>query len=125
MISTNPERALRAPKVESVEEDVIRNLMASIECSICGQYYETDNVSVLGHEEELWFLRVSCAACNNQYLVAAMIKEDSPPETHIDPTEPEPDRYRNEGVPTADEMLDMHNFLKNFDGDFAQLFRQQ
>jgi hypothetical protein len=54
-----------------------------------------------------------------------MIKEDNPPDIHTDPTELETDRCRNEGVPTADEMLDMHNFLKNFRGDFAQLFSQQ
>jgi ribosomal protein S27E len=122
LTNTNPERGHEAPRVEVVEEDVIKNLMASIECDICGKYYNIDNVSILGHEEKLWFLRVSCSACNNQYLVAAMIKEDNPTETHIDPFEQEADRYSNEDVPTADEILDMHNFLKNFNGDFAQLF---
>ena len=108
-----------------MEENLIKRLMASIKCSVCGQHYETDNISVLGHQEELWFLRVSCSVCHNQYLVAAIIKEGRMPELVTDLTEAELDRFRNVGVPTADEMLDVHNFLKNFNGDFSQLFDQR
>ncbi len=108
-----------------VEENLIRRLIASTKCSVCGQHYETDNISILGHQEELWFLRVSCSACHTQYLVAAIIKEDRMPELVIDLTEAELDRFRNMDVPAADEMLDMHNFLKDFNGDFSQLFNHR
>ena len=125
MISVNPKLDLTALKVELVEENFIKRLMASIKCSVCGQHYETDNVSVLGHQEELWFLRAFCSACHTQYLVAAIIKEDRMPELVTDLTEAELDRFRNVGMPTADEMLDMHTYLKDFNGDFAQLFNQR
>ncbi len=125
MISVNPKLDLTALKVELVEENLIKRLMASIKCSVCGQHYETDNISVLGHQEELWFLRVSCTACHNQYLVAAILKEDRTPELVIDLSEAELDKFRNMGAATADEMLDMHNFLKNFNGDFSRLFNQR
>ena len=108
-----------------MEEDFIKRLMASIKCSVCEQRYETNNISVLGHHEELWFLRAFCSACHTQYLVAAIIKEDRLPELVTDLTEAELDRFRNVDVPTANEMLDMHHFLKNFNGDFSQLFDQR
>jgi hypothetical protein len=57
--------------------------------------------------------------------VAAIIKEDRMPELVSDLTEGELDRFRNVGVPTADEMLDMHTYLKDFNGDFSQLFDQR
>jgi len=57
--------------------------------------------------------------------VAAIIKEDRMPELVTDLTEAELDGFRNMGVPTANEMLDMHHFLKNFNGDFSQLFKQR
>jgi len=108
-----------------VEEIFVKRLMASIKCSVCEQHYETNNISVIGHHEELWFLRAFCSACHTQYLVAAIIEEDRMPELVIDLTEAELDKFRNMDVPTAEEMLDMHNFLKNFNGDFSRLFNQR
>ena len=40
-----------------LEENLIKKLMASMKCNVCGQHYEADNIEVLGHEENLWFLR--------------------------------------------------------------------
>jgi len=108
-----------------VEESLIKKLMASVKCSACGQHYQADNIDVLGHEENLWFLRVSCPACQTQYLVAAIIEEDRAPEVITDLSKAELDRFRNMDRLTPDDMLDMHNFLKDFDGDFSQFFSQK
>ena len=108
-----------------MEESFVRKLMASIKCSVCGQHYKVDNIDVLGSEEDLWFLRVSCSACNTQYLVAAIIREDRAPEVITDLTEAELGRLRNMDRLIPDDVLDMHNFLKDFDGDFSRLFSQQ
>jgi len=108
-----------------MEETFVKRLMASIKCTVCGQCYETDNISVLGHHEDLWFLKTLCSACHNQCLVAVVVKEGSVPEVVTDLTEAELDRFGEVGVLTADEMLDMHNFLKDFGGDFSQLFSRQ
>ncbi len=108
-----------------MEESLIKKLVASVKCNVCGQRYEADNIDVIGHEEDLWFLRVSCPACNTQYLVAAIIREDKVTEVITDLTETELDRFRNMDRPTPDDVLDMHNFLKDFDGAFSQLFSQK
>lgn len=107
-----------------MEESLIKKLVASVECSICGQRYGAGSIEVLGHEEDLWFLRVSCPSCDTHYLVAAIIREDRAPEFVTDLTEAELDRFRNMHGLEADDMLDMHNFLKGFDGDFSRLFEQ-
>ena len=108
-----------------MEEGLIKRLMASIKCGVCGQRYEVDNINVLGHQEDLWFLSASCPACHTRCLVAAVIREGRVPEVTTDLTEGELDRFVNVGKATADEMLDMHNFLKDFDGDFSRLFSQE
>ena len=105
-----------------MEESLIKKLVASVICSVCGQRYKADNIDVLGHEDDLWFLRVSCPACNTQYLVAAIIREDRVTEVVTDLTEAELDRFRNMDKLTPDDVLDMHNFLRDFDGDFPRLF---
>jgi hypothetical protein len=105
-----------------MEEKLIKKFMTSIKCSVCGQHYKIDNVGVLGHQKDLWFLTVSCSACQTQSLVAAVIKEGKAPEVTTDLTEAEMDKFKKMDILTHDEALDMHNFLKDFDGDFSQLF---
>lgn len=107
-----------------MEDGLIKRLMTSIKCSVCGQRYEVDNIDVLGHQEDLWFLSVLCPACHARCLVAAVIREDKVPEVTTDLTQAELDRFRNVGRVTTDDVLDMHNFLKDFDGDLSQLFSQ-
>ena len=108
-----------------MEEKLIKRFMTSIKCSACGQRYEVNNVKVLDHQEDLWFLSVSCSACQTQCLVAAAIKEGKTPKVITDLAEAELDKFKKMDKLTADEMLDMHSFLKGFDGDFSQLFSQK
>ncbi len=108
-----------------MEESLIKKLVASVKCSVCQQRYKVGNIDVLGHENDLWFLRVSCPACDTQYLVAAIIREDRVTEVITDLTETELDRFGNMDRLTPDDVLDMHNFLKDFDGAFSQLFSQK
>ncbi len=105
-----------------MEEGLIRRLIASVKCNVCGQHYEIDNIKVLNRHEDLWFLSVFCSACDTRCLVAAVIKQDRAPEVVTDLTEAELDKFRNMDRPTTDEALDMHSFLKGFDGNFSRLF---
>lgn len=108
-----------------MDKSLIKRLMSSIKCGVCGQRYEIDNIDVLGQHQDLWFLRVLCSACRAQCLVAAVIREGRLPEVITDLTEAELDKFKNVGILSADEVLDMHNFLKDFDGDFSRLFSQK
>ena len=108
-----------------MNENLIKKLIASIKCGACGQHYTEDNIEVIEHSEELWFLRVFCSSCHVRCLVAAIIREDEKAEVITDLTEAELDKFRDAGVLSADDILDMHGFLKDFDGDFSRLFSQQ
>jgi hypothetical protein len=103
-----------------MEERLIKRLMASMKCESCGQHYEVYNVDVLGHREDLWFLRVHCSACHTQCLVAAIVKESRMSEVVTDLSEFELDEFKD-NVIEIDDVLNMHNFLKDFDGNFSRL----
>ncbi len=105
-----------------VNESIIKKLMSSIKCVVCGQRYKEDGIKILGHQEDLWFLGASCSACHTRCLVAAVIKGNMAPEVITDLTEAEQEKFRNMDRLTADEVLDMHNLLKDFDGDIPRLF---
>ena len=105
-----------------MEEGLIKSLMASMKCGACGQRYEVGDINILGHHEGLWFLSVICPACHTRCLVAAVLREGKTTEVITDLTEAELDKFKNVGTLTADDVLDMHNFLKDFDGEFSRLF---
>jgi hypothetical protein len=107
-----------------VEEGLIKRLMTSVECNACGQRYEADDIEVIGHHEELWFLRAVCSACHAQSIVAAVVKEGKAPQLITDLTDAELDKFGNIDILT-DDVLDMHNFLEDFNGDFSRLFSQK
>lgn len=111
-------------------EKMVKRLMTAVKCSACGSHYESDKVDVLGHQEELWFLSVTCGSCRSQGLVAALIKDarsGEPPEvvelsTDTSPAEEVEERPADPSPVTGDYLLDMHDFLQDFDGDFQRLF---
>jgi len=107
-----------------IEESLIKRLVSSIKCGVCGHHYEVDNINVLSHQHDLWFLSAICPTCHTRCLMAAIVKEGGVPEVITDLTEAELDKFRN-GKLTADDVLDMYNFLNNFDGDFSRLFNQR
>ncbi len=107
-----------------MEEKSIKKLMTSMKCSSCGEFYKVADIDVIGHRDDLWFLRVACSACQAQYLVAAVVKEEKR-KAVTDLTGPERIRFRKITPVNADDVLDMHRFLKKFDGDFKKLFSRR
>lgn len=107
-----------------MDEHFVKKLMSTMKCGVCGQRYEISNVNVLGHRDEMWFLSIACPSCHSQALVAAVIKEGKPTEVVTDLTEAELAKFARRDPVKGDDVLDIHNFLKGFDGDFFKLFRK-
>ena len=107
-----------------MEESLIKRLITSIKCTACGEHYEEGNINVIEHSKEVWLLRVLCSSCHVRCLVAAIIRGDEKAEIITDLTEGELEKLRDVDVVRVDDVLDMHKFLKDFDGDFSRLFRQ-
>jgi len=107
-----------------MEERLIKKLIASIKCGSCGQLYEESHIEIIERSDELWFLRVVCASCHVHCMVAAIIREDRKPRVITDLTEAEMERFKDIESIGEDDLLDMHDFLKDFDGDFPRIFRQ-
>ena len=104
-----------------MEEKFIKKLMTSLKCDSCGHPFEMYNVDILGHDDGLWFFKVVCSACHTQCLVAAVVKEEKVSEAVTDLTGAELVKFRDEVI-GVDDLVNMHFFLKDFNGDFYQLF---
>jgi hypothetical protein len=103
-----------------MREESVKKVIASLKCSTCGQSYREAGIDVIEHKEEVWFLKVLCPACHAGSLVAAIIREEAPPPVN-DLTRAELERFRDAGAIGEDDLLEMHAFLKGFDGDPAGL----
>jgi hypothetical protein len=109
-------------------EEQIKQLMATVACAACGAKYQPDSVDVLGHRDELWFLRVSCTACATSGLVAALVRGSEAPVAEAAVAPPDEAEHRrldqaaSPGLVTRADVLRMRRFLAAFDGDFNALF---
>jgi hypothetical protein len=107
-----------------MEERIIKRLMDSVKCGSCGQNYTGTNVKILGHHHGLYFLKAYCPSCRKQYLLAATVTREKAA-IITDLTDDEKPHFTHSRAPTADDVLDMHSFLKQFNGDFAHLFGRE
>ncbi len=108
-----------------MEDKLIKRLMTSLKCDSCGQHYEVYNIDILGHREGMWFLRVFCPSCHTRCLVAAVVKESRAPAVVSDLNDIELKKFKDGDVVEVEDVLNMHVFLKDFDGDFSQIFTQE
>lgn len=106
-----------------MDENLIRRLIATIKCGKCGLNYHVDDVKIIQQNDDMWFLKVYCPSCDTKSMVAALIKKE--PEAVSDLTDAEVAEFQSLGVVAADDVLDMHRFLDEFDGDFTRLFRKK
>lgn len=104
-----------------MDDKFIKKLLSNMKCGACGQRYETANINILGHREDLWFLSIYCPSCKSHGFVAAVIKEGKLPEIITELTEAERAKFSATPPIDSDDVLDMHNFLEEFGGDLSFL----
>jgi len=104
-----------------MEERIVKKLMTSVKCTSCGQNYQMRDVQILGNHQDLYSLQVSCSLCHNRYLITAVIN-DKNPDIVSDLTDAEFTKFKLSRALNANDVLDMHAYLKEFDGDFCGLF---
>ena len=104
-----------------MDERFVKRLLANMKCGTCNKHYEPGHINVLGHQDNVWFLSVYCATCQSQGLVAAVVRHGKAPEVITDLSAAELAKFARDGTITADDILEMHSFLKDFDGDFVRI----
>ena len=103
----------------------IKRLVANIECANCGTQYELGNIHVIGHRGDLWITAVVCGQCGTQGLIFAMVKEERIDELTVrDASVEELLGFEELSAIEIDDVLDMHRFLKEYDGDLVSLLNE-
>jgi hypothetical protein len=104
--------------------EFIRDRARFYNCPVCGRSLKGCDVQVLSHEEERFHLQVTCAQCQVTFIVVLAIAGGAVEE--IEKTIPEAATEPVASVEpiSVDEILDLHLYLKNFQGTFKELIQQ-
>jgi hypothetical protein len=110
-------------------------------CIVCHHQFESDDITVISRENEMWTMLVECTDCHARNFVAAVLNDGDPEEAQLalrrlsEQAMREfkeahntagivaeiPEHTSGEAV-TASDVVDMYQFLEEFDGDFKALF---
>jgi hypothetical protein len=124
--------------MDTSEKQIKRIVLDRMErCSVCHRGFEPDDVHVLSRKSDMWMLMVSCGECQARNFVAAVIGDGDAEEAQLalrrlgeelvrTRTDIEPEDEGMSGEPVSvDDVIEVHQFLQGFDGDFKALFRDQ
>ena len=114
--------------------DWLRTQLTSFTCPACGRRYRGSKIKLLAERDGLFFVDLDCARCGSHTvaIVTVEIDDSQPTIAEISDLSLSPDElpeHLGEDLPpgaapvTADEVLDMHEFLARFNGDVSDLFR--
>jgi hypothetical protein len=107
-------------------------------CIVCHREFETDDIHVISRKPDIWTMLVECTECHARNFVAAVLNDGDPQEAQLAlrrltqdalGTPEEEEAIIETEAPmegervTAGDVVDMHQFLDSFDGDFRALFR--
>jgi hypothetical protein len=122
--------------MDTSEKQIKRIVLDRMErCSVCHRGFEPDDVHVLSRKSDMWMLMVSCGECQARNFVAAVIGDGDAEEAQLalrrlgeehvrtrTGIEPEDEGVAGDPV-SVDDVIEIHQFLQGFDGDFKALFR--
>jgi hypothetical protein len=125
------------------QERIILRLFAEQHCPRCGSPYQSESVLVLARRSEVWMIMISCSSCQQKdtFVVKFPIEMQGrrrvtsyrlsrPPSTPLPEEQQQPSpEISTPSTPsepiTSDDVLDMHLFLQDFNGDFQRLFNEE
>ena len=111
-------------------------------CVVCHREYEVSDITSVQRKPGVWTLIVECEQCRSRNYIAAVTQDGSAEDAMFEvrslteqamkdasgrsihtSSSGESDVPASGEPVTAGDVLDMHDFLKDFDGNFERLFR--
>jgi hypothetical protein len=110
------------PQDDDDKRRLVLKLITRLRCVQCGRLYDPADFALVHRWEDVWVLSTRCRHCDDACHVVVFMRLNLEPEPLIDLT-PEEIEVAGHWPPiTADDVLDVHAMLEEFDGDFESLF---
>jgi len=107
-----------------LEDRHIKYLLSRIKCGVCGQRYQDATIEFVGRFDEFSYFKITCQVCDTLAFVTAItqIDEGKTSDVITDLTLEEVKTSDFKIPVSADDRLDIMNYLKDFDGNFTGIF---
>ena len=102
--------------------EFIRDRARFYNCPVCGRSLKGCDVQVLSHEEERFHLQVTCAQCQVTFVVVLAIAGGAIED--VGAADAAKEAVAEVEPISVDEILDLHLFLKNYQGTLKELIHQ-
>ena len=110
------------PLSEGDKRRLVRKLVAQIRCVECGRLYDRQDFTLVHNWQDMWVLSSRCRHCDEPVQVIIFMRLDAKPEPATDLMPDEIEVAGQWSAITADDVLDIHTLLHEFNGDFETLF---
>ena len=97
---------------------VLRQLRQDLRCPHCEAEYSERKIEILGTTHETGLFMAKCKDCQESIIVNVYIERK-----HRRISSRHKNYWKVGEEVSVDEVLDMHNFLENFDGDITTLIK--
>lgn len=104
--------------------EFIRDRARFYNCPVCGRSLKGCDVQVLSHEDERFHLQVTCAQCKVTFIVVLAIAGGAVEEAETATAEAVGPAAPAAEPISVDEILDLHLYLKGFQGTLTELIHQ-
>lgn len=103
---------------------IVSQIKKTIFCAKCKGHYHDEDIEVIGSlGDEQIFMHASCAECETETVINVALHMEGDFEI-LPPFKKLGTAPRMENI-SVNEVLDVHNFLKDFKGDFKEIFENQ
>ena len=98
----------------------VEHIKKSIPCQECGYHYNDQDFRLIGTVFDQGYIQANCTKCKRTVIINVVFGAKNA-RTHRSLNS----QNLNHKIISQDDILDMQNFLKKFDGDFIKLFNNK
>ena len=102
-------------------EKLIQSVQAFSKCPKCNSQYQADQIRIREETHNTCLLEMHCLKCNTKTMGTVLIYESA----NAPDSKPRQIKTKNKRlrIPNSqDQVLEFHQFLKKFDGNFRKIF---
>jgi hypothetical protein len=106
---------------EGVRAQSLRRLVRhKVTCAFCGRRYLPRRLRFVGFDDDVWLFLGACGHCQSLALIGVVLQNGRSSLREL--TSSELVHFGGRPAVTTDDLLDVHDRLASFDGDFRGLF---
>ena len=105
----------------------LRDQAKNYDCTVCGSSHARSEIRVLGKIESAWAVRVTCTTCQTTFklLVVVDAAAGDASRASFSPVKEDHPSERRKPPVTPDDVLDVHEFLRTYDGGLDGLVKRE